>query len=215
MSEMVERVARALMVERFKPDDPGTAGLPWTVFERDARAAIAAMREPTEAMAARGFAEYLAEIHASTINAWEAAQMTAVCWSPDPKFDAWARGGRAATIIAHDITRLWREGENMTVITSDEEDAESVSEMIGRIAGALMDPTVAGNPLGYWDAGHDAAREHNEKMVRVAMALARRALSEVRQPTDEMLNICRLGYDGCDIEPMRRGWQAAIDEVLK
>jgi hypothetical protein len=61
MSEMVERVARALCVDahsgRLSPDAIMTCGPrseigkpAWRLFEDRARVAIAAMREPTEAM---------------------------------------------------------------------------------------------------------------------------------------------------------------------
>lgn len=59
MSEMVERVARAICVVAKGPDYPdadyyGKPGDPWRKwwesFVPEARAAIAAMREPTEAM---------------------------------------------------------------------------------------------------------------------------------------------------------------------
>lgn len=64
MSEMVERVARALAWEadkRFRTVDPGFAALKepdpqayvdraWPKYASDARAVIAAMREPTEGM---------------------------------------------------------------------------------------------------------------------------------------------------------------------
>lgn len=56
MSEMIERVARALCkADGCDPDhespDQIDAGIKlWTRYVRDARAAIEAMREPTEAM---------------------------------------------------------------------------------------------------------------------------------------------------------------------
>ncbi len=51
MSEMVERVARALC-RRQCPSEPGSHYLDanWPRFEDDARTAIAAMRQPTDAM---------------------------------------------------------------------------------------------------------------------------------------------------------------------
>ena len=65
MSEMVERVARAIADAVY---DAIKAALfetrenyvdqNWPKFATDARAAIAAMREPTEAMAARGYDMY-------------------------------------------------------------------------------------------------------------------------------------------------------------
>lgn len=56
MSEMVERVARAIQASRgpkenWERADPATRDL-WLA---DARAAIAAMREPTESMVVDGF----------------------------------------------------------------------------------------------------------------------------------------------------------------
>lgn len=65
MSEMVERVARALCRERSMPAcsckrDAGECKAPTYVLDecgrlRQARAAIAAIREPTEAMIRSGF----------------------------------------------------------------------------------------------------------------------------------------------------------------
>jgi hypothetical protein len=56
MSNMIERVARALFVDAagdeptVGPDDLTATGLPgWRLYEDAARAAIAAMHEPTEA----------------------------------------------------------------------------------------------------------------------------------------------------------------------
>ncbi len=51
MSEMVERVARRLAYENGETPDL------WTKHEGAARAAIAAMREPTEAMLDKGSLE--------------------------------------------------------------------------------------------------------------------------------------------------------------
>ena len=45
MSEMIERVAKAIVKAYSGRDDAN-----WNVFEAEARAAIKAMREPTEAM---------------------------------------------------------------------------------------------------------------------------------------------------------------------
>lgn len=56
MSEMVERVARAMAVSRgFPPDELLGCGAKngqaiWRAYEEYARAALEAMREPTEAM---------------------------------------------------------------------------------------------------------------------------------------------------------------------
>jgi hypothetical protein len=60
-NEMIERVARALCrADNCDPDhessDPIDAGL-WTRYEPDARTAIEAMREPTEAMWEAGATE--------------------------------------------------------------------------------------------------------------------------------------------------------------
>jgi hypothetical protein len=54
MTDIVERVARASCeADGFDPDDPlctGSEDLLWTSWKAGARAAIAAMREPSEAM---------------------------------------------------------------------------------------------------------------------------------------------------------------------
>lgn len=64
MSEMIERVALAIFKSNFHPDDAANEALiaekraewpgDWCRAERQARTAIEAMREPTEAMAAAG-----------------------------------------------------------------------------------------------------------------------------------------------------------------
>jgi len=52
-SEMVKRVAMA--IREASAGNPGTGGLPdWHSYERQARAAIEAMRHPTEEMIFRG-----------------------------------------------------------------------------------------------------------------------------------------------------------------
>lgn len=61
MSEMVERVARAIAERDRNPadDDEWDQLKPWVqdAFREDARAAIAAMREPTDAMISEAMAE--------------------------------------------------------------------------------------------------------------------------------------------------------------
>lgn len=52
MSEMIERVARALAKQDAYPDLPNEPA--WPGWREVARAAIAAMREPTEAMRIKG-----------------------------------------------------------------------------------------------------------------------------------------------------------------
>ena len=68
MSEIVERVARALMAadpdpgdHRFVRHDPGPCLQVWQAYEKDARLAITAMREPTEAM--EGVGSDLDDVH--------------------------------------------------------------------------------------------------------------------------------------------------------
>lgn len=58
MTEMVERVARALRVADLGPTAASEDhDVDWRAWEPDARAAIAAMREPTKAMAEAGIAK--------------------------------------------------------------------------------------------------------------------------------------------------------------
>jgi hypothetical protein len=72
MDSMVERVARALCKENAKDPDWPVAGTPyWKAYEREARAAIEAMRQPTEAMreSGRHRPETMAEIWNTMITA--------------------------------------------------------------------------------------------------------------------------------------------------
>ncbi len=56
---MIERVARALCSHDGLPEDTKFEGRPmWMSFADEARAAVAAMREPTGAMKARGAANF-------------------------------------------------------------------------------------------------------------------------------------------------------------
>jgi hypothetical protein len=53
MASMIERVARAICESQYSPD-PVPADVRWEDWEVEATVAIAAMREPTEAMVSAG-----------------------------------------------------------------------------------------------------------------------------------------------------------------
>lgn len=78
MSEMVERVARALadLDADYEPDEilEGDDFPFWQYFKHDARVVIAAMREPTEAMLHAAWAVYDDDWCGETnaLNMWQA-----------------------------------------------------------------------------------------------------------------------------------------------
>lgn len=64
MSEMVERVARAIVARRNLPEG---SEINWDAFIADARAAITAMSEPTKKMCMNGANDMVSEINVRNI----------------------------------------------------------------------------------------------------------------------------------------------------
>lgn len=97
MSEMVERVALAIKRHQIRPNANLSPDGPWREFELDAaRAAIEAMREPTEAMMLAGWAAQYRGVGST-----EGEALTLAAEKARSSFDvAFLKAGWAAAIDA-------------------------------------------------------------------------------------------------------------------